>query len=215
MDKTEYLREYRRKNAAILAAKDKERYDKNRDKILAQKREYTARTVEQRKARAKIYYELNKPRILAEAKKQREGKKETLAQWQRDYRKKNLELIRARDLAYYQAHRDRKLLSKSSWGKTEHGRIQQKAKNQARRSRKNEVVSALTSKDLKELIKLSKGKCFYCGMKKKLSLDHIVPISKGGSHTKDNVVMACISCNSSKGAKDPFHFAASRGLLLI
>ena len=40
--------------------------------------------------------------------------------------------------------------------------------------------------------------CAYCGQKKKLTMDHIVPISKGGRHIGDNIVPACLSCNSQK-----------------
>ena len=35
-----------------------------------------------------------------------------------------------------------------------------------------------------------------------LTIDHIVPLSDGGSHSLDNLCVACTSCNCSKGAKD-------------
>lgn len=41
----------------------------------------------------------------------------------------------------------------------------------------------------------------YCGSKENLTLDHVVSIARGGPHTEDNLVVACASCNSSKGAK--------------
>ena len=41
--------------------------------------------------------------------------------------------------------------------------------------------------------------CQYCGSGKHLTLDHVMPRSKGGSHTWDNVVAACERCNSRKG----------------
>lgn len=42
-------------------------------------------------------------------------------------------------------------------------------------------------------------KCFYCGMRVNLSIDHVVPVSKGGSHDDSNLVTCCRECNSSKG----------------
>ena len=48
---------------------------------------------------------------------------------------------------------------------------------------------------------LAKGECHYCGQafaKKDLTLDHIVPLSRGGKSTKGNVVVACQPCNSDK-----------------
>jgi 5-methylcytosine-specific restriction endonuclease McrA len=43
--------------------------------------------------------------------------------------------------------------------------------------------------------------CQYCGSRKKLTLDHVIPRSKGGQHTWDNVVTACERCNGTKGDK--------------
>lgn len=43
--------------------------------------------------------------------------------------------------------------------------------------------------------------CIYCGATEDLALDHIVPLAGGGPHSEENLVVACRSCNSSKGAK--------------
>lgn len=48
---------------------------------------------------------------------------------------------------------------------------------------------------------LAKGLCYYCGKKflsKRLTMDHIVPISRGGKSIKGNVVPCCKSCNNEK-----------------
>jgi len=45
------------------------------------------------------------------------------------------------------------------------------------------------------------GICHYCGKKlpaKELTMDHIVPIAKGGKSTKGNVVPCCADCNTQK-----------------
>jgi len=52
--------------------------------------------------------------------------------------------------------------------------------------------------------KLAKGICHYCGKKfapKELTMDHIVPVSKGGKTTKGNVVVCCKECNTAKKSK--------------
>lgn len=49
--------------------------------------------------------------------------------------------------------------------------------------------------------KCNSGKCYYCGMEVlpgDLTMDHIVPIIRGGRSTKDNVVPACKKCNDRK-----------------
>ena len=48
------------------------------------------------------------------------------------------------------------------------------------------------------------NRCQYCGRKfasSELSLDHVVPISRGGKSTWENVVCACLPCNVRKGNK--------------
>ncbi len=49
--------------------------------------------------------------------------------------------------------------------------------------------------------RLSKGVCYYCGdptPPKELTMDHIVPITRGGKSIKGNVVTACKECNNKK-----------------
>lgn len=49
--------------------------------------------------------------------------------------------------------------------------------------------------------RLSEGRCYYCGEKflpKDLTMDHIVPLIRGGKSTKGNIVAACKECNSRK-----------------
>lgn len=49
--------------------------------------------------------------------------------------------------------------------------------------------------------RLAKGVCHYCGCQapaRQLTMDHIVPIARGGRSTKSNVVPACKECNNRK-----------------
>lgn len=45
--------------------------------------------------------------------------------------------------------------------------------------------------------------CQYCGRQDGLTLDHVLPRSRGGRDVWDNLVAACISCNNRKGNKTP------------
>lgn len=45
--------------------------------------------------------------------------------------------------------------------------------------------------------------CAYCGSTKELTIDHIVPRSKGGRNTWTNLVSCCFRCNLKKGDKTP------------
>lgn len=44
-------------------------------------------------------------------------------------------------------------------------------------------------------------KCVYCGSDKNLTLDHVIPESKGGESTVENLVVACRKCNTKKGTE--------------
>jgi len=55
----------------------------------------------------------------------------------------------------------------------------------------------------REVLRRDKHTCQYCGSTKRLTLDHIIPRSKGGEHSWTNVVTACERCNSSKGDRTP------------
>jgi len=49
--------------------------------------------------------------------------------------------------------------------------------------------------------RLAKGSCHYCGKSvppKDLTLDHVVPLARGGRSTKGNCVPACKDCNNQK-----------------
>lgn len=43
------------------------------------------------------------------------------------------------------------------------------------------------------------GECVYCGDNHNLTLDHVIPKSKGGPNSWDNLVTACKKCNNEKG----------------
>ncbi len=50
----------------------------------------------------------------------------------------------------------------------------------------------------REILRRDSHACQYCGSTKHLTIDHVIPRSKGGSHTWDNVVTACTTYNSQK-----------------
>ena len=73
------------------------------------------------------------------------------------------------------------------------------AKRQARR--RNNDVRLVTLKDWQRLCHRFSHRCAYCGEKRPLTQDHIVPVSRGGRHAIGNLLPACKPCNSSKHAR--------------
>jgi 5-methylcytosine-specific restriction endonuclease McrA len=57
----------------------------------------------------------------------------------------------------------------------------------------------VTAQDWQTILESSGNACTYCGTtEKKLELDHVVPLAKGGEHAPHNIVPACHSCNCRK-----------------
>lgn len=54
----------------------------------------------------------------------------------------------------------------------------------------------------REIFRRDNYTCQYCGQRKKnLTVDHVIPRRLGGSHTWENLVTACASCNHRKGGR--------------
>ena len=57
---------------------------------------------------------------------------------------------------------------------------------------------------------ISKGICHYCEVKfpkESLTMDHILPIGRGGFSTQGNVVVSCKDCNTKKSHMTPAEMA--------
>ena len=77
------------------------------------------------------------------------------------------------------------------------------AQKQRRRSLELNAKGHFTAQQFRKLIEKHRGRCVYCGKKKKLVADHIIPLTKGGSNYISNIQPLCVSCNCRKGNKLP------------
>ena len=55
----------------------------------------------------------------------------------------------------------------------------------------------------KRIFKRDNNTCGYCGSQKNLTIDHIVPKSRGGKNTWENMITCCSRCNSVKDDRTP------------
>lgn len=55
----------------------------------------------------------------------------------------------------------------------------------------------------KRIFKRDNNECVYCGSKRNLTIDHIMPRSRGGKNTWSNLVTCCSNCNLRKGNRTP------------
>jgi 5-methylcytosine-specific restriction endonuclease McrA len=90
---------------------------------------------------------------------------------------------------------------KSQARATARGRDQRRMDEARRRAAiRGAVINDLTPADWAEVLAEFAGCCAYCGESGRLAQDHVWPLSRGGAHTRRNVVPACGSCNSKKGS---------------
>lgn len=72
-----------------------------------------------------------------------------------------------------------------------------------RRDRISQAPSEfIPQKELDVLFSYFDNRCAYCFDMKPLTLDHIIPVARGGGYTLNNIAPCCKSCNSSKGSKE-------------
>lgn len=72
--------------------------------------------------------------------------------------------------------------------------------------RRGEENPNFSHQEWKECVIYFGGECAYCGgtprKGQRLTRDHLEPVANGGRTIQENIVPACSSCNSSKGAED-------------
>jgi len=169
-------------------------YQDNKEDIRAKQNQYNQEHREENKARDKRYYEKNKKRILARNK-----------QYQQDHKQE----IAICNKKYAQTEVGKVIFKKASrkYNKTEAGKASRKKRGQIRRA--HLACVEYDNFDSKEVLKRDGYKCQLCRKKTRPdfknvyhplypNLDHIIPITEGGSHTKLNTQCLCHSCNARK-----------------
>lgn len=69
------------------------------------------------------------------------------------------------------------------------------------RCKKMGIAGILTETEWRDILWKYNYQCANCGTSEDLTIDHIIPISRGGTNTSDNVQPLCKSCNSRKSNK--------------
>ena len=146
-------------------------------------------------------------------------KREELLEQKKEYYRKNSDKIKARSKKYYWENTEKYRDAYNKWQKE--NTVARRIINERRRTREENSVANLSEKEWNKIKSYFLDSCAYCGVSEKdhlkirgerLHHEHIVPLSNGGSYTKDNVIPACRSCNSSKGKNDLFDWYRKSGV---
>jgi 5-methylcytosine-specific restriction endonuclease McrA len=140
----------------------------------------------------------------------REGIKRRAKEW----KDQNPERARETWESHYSANKERVKQRAADWNAANvEGR---RAIQRNYRSRSNGAEGSHTAEDIQRIGAAQKWKCHWCGKstKSRYHVDHLVPLSRGGSNEPGNLVIACPRCNNHKRATDPIEFARRLGLLI-
>ena len=111
---------------------------------------------------------------------------------------------------------DRYKIYKKKYEATEEGRASKTARKHRRRTRMLEAEGSFTAEEWELKKKEFDYRCAYCGKKtKKLTVDHFIPLSKGGTNYIENILPACGQCNQHKWDKDPSQLRFSGRIQLV
>lgn len=127
-------------------------------------------------------------------KKYRETRKAEIYARDQEWRKANPEKIREYNRRSKERNPEGLAENTRRWQRNNPDRVREFS-HRRRTRKKNNGIYKITQR---ELDRLYASPCAYCGSRENITLDHVVPISKGGTHGVGNIVPACRFCNFSK-----------------
>lgn len=147
---------------------------------------------------ARAYYQKNKRRILELAKDHYQGNAQQMRARVREYHKANAKQISKRRKKNIEKQREQL----RRWQRNNRERVRMDSRN--RRALLFGNRGSFTAEEWQALCEMFGSKCLSCGESgevKTLTVDHVVPLSKGGINSIENIQPLCGSCNSSKGTR--------------
>lgn len=180
----------------------------NKDRHLDNARRWRVDHTEQIAETRRRWEETHREQRAASNQRWRDENKEHRAadfrRWSEDHKEQRVE-YRGR---HYAANRERELEINASWKYAHPDKVF--GHNAVRRARKA-VATIGPPVDRQCIVTRDESTCQYCDRVltgREITLDHIIPLIRGGPHTADNLCVACRPCNFSKGTKTADEFLA-------
>jgi 5-methylcytosine-specific restriction endonuclease McrA len=125
--------------------------------------------------------------------------KETRSEYFKKWRSENVEKEALRHRKYRQENNENILIKRKEYLKEHPEKL--KEFNHNRRARKANAIGQFKSQEWLELCEKYNNKCACCGKEGNLTVDHIIPLSSGGTNYIENIQPLCSVCNSIKATK--------------
>jgi 5-methylcytosine-specific restriction endonuclease McrA len=158
------------------------------------------------KARAAASAAANPERVSANAKKRYAEKRDELASKARAAYAANPQAAKDRVVQWKTSHPERwREIQRAAGAKYQRANPAVSREIVRRRQlRLSSIEKTLTANEWHSICSFYGWGCAYCGdTERKITIDHVVPISRGGNHAADNVVPCCKPCNCAKGGRTP------------
>lgn len=171
-------------------------------------KEISAAIAKRQKEYHKKYYIDNVEKIRARARKWHHDHLEHVHKKNRSWRKNNHERKNEINRIYAKNNREKLRQKLQRWRNTERGRILTALYARNRRATIKFSEIRHTFEDIQKQYQSQKGLCWWCScfVGNIYHVDHIVPLSRGGSNGPENIVIACPTCNVRKNSKLPFEW---------
>lgn len=186
---------------SCVAAKQRNYNAENRDLIRERRAADYAAHPERYKARVKAYRDQNREQIEAKKRSYNVANPEKVKGWKDDWYRKNRQRQLGRARERREANPGLHRAYQRIW--LTQNRDKDRARGARRRARKkNAPVVDFTAAQWQELLFYFDNRCAYCGCRSSpLHQEHMIPLSRGGSHTLENIVPACMECNYRKSTR--------------
>lgn len=196
---SEYNKKYRLEHLDVTKANQKKYRDENKEIRKAQFSKWAKNNTDALAKKNKEWKKANPDKVKITAKKWRLSNQGKERAWKEEYYKENSERLKN---------------AATKW------RLENPEKRKVYTNNRRKLVKenggTLSSDISLKLLKIQKGLCACCRkpLGREYHLDHIMPLSLGGSNTDDNMQLLTAKCNMQKHAKHPIDFMQSRGFLL-
>ena len=161
----------------------------NQEKIRENNRKWYEANNEKARESSRKWYEANKEKVRESSRKYREENSEKRREYNRKWKRNNPEKHREHNRKWQNDNPEKR-----------------RENHHRRRARVANAAGSFTAEQWQARLEYHGNRCIYCGCDGKMTIEHLIPLVRGGTNWPSNLAPSCRSCNCSKGTKTHFEF---------